>query len=121
MIEKTIHDYVKHLTANDTFYIIGCNITKGIYPPVTGKPYHNVNLRCIVPFSDNSDSVGDNIESVKIPVSSAIQMFGIDCTPDNISSSLLGFCINKTVRFGYNKFGQPISCSFVDNKSEKGV
>lgn len=118
---KSIHDFVKHLVVNDTFYIIGVNITKGIYPPVTGNPYHNVNLKCIVPFNEKGDSVGDNIENVKIPVPSAIQLFGLDCTPDTITSSMFGHCINKTIRFGYNKFAVPVSYSFVDNKSEKGV
>lgn len=105
----------KHLNP-DTFYICGIQIVSGDF---NGKKYHNVNIKCQTPFSEKADSIGINVEPVKIPVDKALQLFNIDCELSAVTSSLFGFLLGAVVDFNYNKFGQIVGINILEKGGVK--
>lgn len=95
----------------DTYLIIGLNVVRGDF---NGRPYHNLSLKCLTPFSEKADSCGINIEVVKLPIVTALNVLNIVCSPDSATASIFGYLLDSTIECQYNKFGQVVGIKILE-------
>lgn len=98
--------------------IVGITHVKGQFQ---GRDYDNLNFKVTSDFKKDSDSVGVNTDTIKVKTENALYIFNLTCPLDLFTCSLLGHLIGKNCSLSYNKFGQVVGITVIDNSNKGGV